>query len=111
MHASAWAVASRRRPQIHKIMQGLLDAHLLAGNAQALEVVSAMADYHHNRTAKVTSATRTALEHSCGGTPMAPALQLLRLGSVRAAGVTCYRKRGGLGQGLAFSAAAAALRS
>ncbi|MEE6306307.1 beta-L-arabinofuranosidase domain-containing protein [Plantactinospora veratri] len=33
----------------HKIMRGLLDAYLLAGNAQALTVVTAMGDWVHSR--------------------------------------------------------------
>jgi hypothetical protein len=38
--------------QIHKIMLGLVDAHVIAGIQQALEIVSKMADYHYERTAK-----------------------------------------------------------
>ncbi|WEH19632.1 beta-L-arabinofuranosidase domain-containing protein [Streptomyces sp. VNUA24] len=33
----------------HKIMRGLLDAHTLAGNAQALAIVSRMGDWVHSR--------------------------------------------------------------
>ncbi|MGW2511494.1 glycoside hydrolase family 127 protein [Streptomyces scopuliridis] len=33
----------------HKIMQGLLDAHTLAGNGQALEIASKMGDWVHSR--------------------------------------------------------------
>ncbi|MER5209634.1 beta-L-arabinofuranosidase domain-containing protein [Streptomyces sp. NPDC002838] len=33
----------------HKIMRGLLDAHTLAGNAQALEIASKMGDWVHSR--------------------------------------------------------------
>ncbi|WP_327730787.1 glycoside hydrolase family 127 protein [Streptomyces sp. NBC_00487] len=33
----------------HKIMRGLLDAHTLAGNAQALTIASAMGDWVHSR--------------------------------------------------------------
>lgn len=38
---------------IHKIMAGLLDAHLLVGNHRALEVVVKMANYHLKRSDKV----------------------------------------------------------
>jgi DUF1680 family protein len=37
----------------HKIMRGLLDAHTLAGNATALEVVRAMAEWAHSRLSKL----------------------------------------------------------
>jgi DUF1680 family protein len=36
---------------LHKIMAGLLDAHLLTGNAQALEIVSKIGDWAHSRLA------------------------------------------------------------
>ncbi|KAH7861219.1 hypothetical protein Vadar_023249 [Vaccinium darrowii] len=38
---------------IHKIMAGLLDHHILAGNAQALKVVTWMADYFYSRVQNV----------------------------------------------------------
>ncbi|GFH06972.1 predicted protein, partial [Haematococcus lacustris] len=38
--------------KIHKIMLGLLDAHVMGGSAQALTMVTAMADYFHARTSK-----------------------------------------------------------
>ncbi|KAG1655843.1 hypothetical protein FOA52_008285 [Chlamydomonas sp. UWO 241] len=41
---------------IHKIMAGLLDAHVLCGNARALTVVVAMADYHLRRFDAVVAA-------------------------------------------------------
>lgn len=34
-------------------MAGLLDAHTMGSNTQALQMVVAMADYHHARTKKV----------------------------------------------------------
>ncbi|WP_246113741.1 glycoside hydrolase family 127 protein, partial [Streptomyces montanus] len=37
----------------HKIMRGLLDAHTLAGNAQALEVASKMGDWVHSRLGRL----------------------------------------------------------
>jgi DUF1680 family protein len=37
----------------HKIMRGLLDAHTLAGNATALEVVRAMGEWVHSRLSKL----------------------------------------------------------
>ncbi|WAU81272.1 glycoside hydrolase family 127 protein [Streptomyces sp. Qhu-G9] len=37
----------------HKIMRGLLDAHTLAGNAQALTIASAMGDWVHSRLARL----------------------------------------------------------
>jgi len=40
---------------VHKIMAGLLDAHTMARSADALAMVTAMADYHHARTAQVVS--------------------------------------------------------
>ncbi|CAN6177541.1 unnamed protein product [Urochloa humidicola] len=38
---------------IHKIMQGLLDQHVVAGNGKALRMVVAMADYFAGRVASV----------------------------------------------------------
>jgi DUF1680 family protein len=38
---------------IHKIMQGLLDQHVVAGNGRALGMVVAMADYFAGRVANV----------------------------------------------------------
>ncbi|MFI1487482.1 beta-L-arabinofuranosidase domain-containing protein [Streptomyces sp. NPDC020747] len=40
----------------HKIMRGLLDAHTLAGNAQALEIVSKMGDWVHSRLGRLPKA-------------------------------------------------------
>lgn len=40
----------------HKIMRGLLDAHTLAGNAQALEIVSGMGDWVHSRLGHLPAA-------------------------------------------------------
>ncbi|MBV1942201.1 glycoside hydrolase family 127 protein [Streptomyces sp. BV286] len=40
----------------HKIMRGLLDAHTLAGNAQALTIASAMGDWVHSRLARLPKA-------------------------------------------------------
>ena len=42
----------------HKIMAGLLDAHELTGNAQALEVVTAMAHWVHGRLGRLDDARR-----------------------------------------------------
>src|SRR5690606_28089585 len=39
---------------LHKTMQGLLDAHLVAGNEQALDIVVKMADWWHDIAADVT---------------------------------------------------------
>ena len=38
---------------LHKILAGLLDAHTLAGNAQALEVASKIGDWTHSRLSKL----------------------------------------------------------
>ncbi|MFE7270922.1 glycoside hydrolase family 127 protein [Streptomyces sp. NPDC057623] len=40
----------------HKIMRGLLDAHTLAGNAQALRIVSGMGDWVHSRLGRLPRA-------------------------------------------------------
>ncbi|MDX3243356.1 glycoside hydrolase family 127 protein [Streptomyces sp. ME18-1-4] len=40
----------------HKIMRGLLDAHTLAGNAQALAIASAMGDWVHSRLGRLPKA-------------------------------------------------------
>lgn len=40
----------------HKIMRGLLDAHTLTGNAQALRVVSGMGDWVHSRLGRLPKA-------------------------------------------------------
>ncbi|MGW0705583.1 glycoside hydrolase family 127 protein [Streptomyces sp. NPDC002643] len=40
----------------HKIMRGLLDAHTLAGNAEALTVASAMGDWVHSRLGRLPKA-------------------------------------------------------
>ncbi|MFF0160713.1 glycoside hydrolase family 127 protein [Streptomyces sp. NPDC005263] len=40
----------------HKIMRGLLDAHTLAGNAQALTIASAMGDWVHSRLGRLPKA-------------------------------------------------------
>jgi hypothetical protein len=37
----------------HKIMRGLLDAHTLGGSAQALEIVTGMADWVHSRLSRL----------------------------------------------------------
>ena len=53
---------------IHKIMAGLLDANLLTGNAQALEVLKKEADWVSWRNARLTDAQRQAmLETEQGG--------------------------------------------
>ena len=41
---------------LHKILQGLLDAHRLAGNTQALDVASRMGDYVYQRTTRFDNA-------------------------------------------------------
>eukprot|EP00955_Chlamydomonas_euryale_P097026 365048-Chlamydomonas_euryale.AAC.19 len=41
--------------QIHKIMAGLLDAHILCGNKRALHMVEAMAQYHLRRVDAVVA--------------------------------------------------------
>jgi uncharacterized protein len=41
----------------HKIMRGLLDAYLLAGNTQALDVVTRMGDWVHSRLSVLPRAT------------------------------------------------------
>ena len=41
---------------LHKIMAGLLDAHQLAGNVQALEIVTKIADWVHSRLAPLPQA-------------------------------------------------------
>ena len=38
---------------LHKILAGLLDAHTMTGNAQALEVASAIGDWTHSRLSKL----------------------------------------------------------
>jgi DUF1680 family protein len=38
---------------LHKILAGLLDAHTLAGNAQAIEVASKIGDWAHSRLSKL----------------------------------------------------------
>ncbi|MGC7096048.1 beta-L-arabinofuranosidase domain-containing protein [Amycolatopsis lurida] len=43
---------------IHKIMAGLLDMHLLAGNAQALTVLTGMAAWVHTRNSALTHTQR-----------------------------------------------------
>ncbi|MEV2217629.1 beta-L-arabinofuranosidase domain-containing protein [Streptomyces sp. NPDC050997] len=40
----------------HKIMRGLLDAHTLAGNAQALAIASKMGDWVHSRLGRLPTA-------------------------------------------------------
>ncbi|MER6788075.1 beta-L-arabinofuranosidase domain-containing protein [Streptomyces sp. NPDC000658] len=40
----------------HKIMRGLLDAHTLGGNAQALDIASAMGDWVHSRLGRLPTA-------------------------------------------------------
>ncbi|WSQ07103.1 glycoside hydrolase family 127 protein [Streptomyces sp. NBC_01231] len=40
----------------HKIMRGLLDAHTLAGNAQALAIASTMGDWVHSRLGRLPKA-------------------------------------------------------
>ncbi|TDC62373.1 glycoside hydrolase family 127 protein, partial [Streptomyces hainanensis] len=40
----------------HKIMRGLLDAHLLGGNEEALRIVSAMGDWAHSRLSRLPRA-------------------------------------------------------
>ncbi|MEU2281121.1 beta-L-arabinofuranosidase domain-containing protein [Streptomyces sp. NPDC013178] len=40
----------------HKIMRGLLDAHTLAGNAQALEIAAKMGDWVHSRLGRLPKA-------------------------------------------------------
>lgn len=40
----------------HKIMRGLLDAHTLGGNAQALGIASAMGDWVHSRLSRLPKA-------------------------------------------------------
>ena len=40
----------------HKIMRGLLDAHTLAGNGEALEIVSKMGDWVHSRLGRLPKA-------------------------------------------------------
>ena len=53
---------------IHKIMAGLLDAHLLCGNAQALDVLRRQADWVKLRMDRLTDAQRqAALETEFGG--------------------------------------------
>jgi DUF1680 family protein len=53
---------------IHKIMAGLLDANLLTGNAQALDVLKKQADWVHWRNARLTEAQRQGmLETEQGG--------------------------------------------
>ncbi|GII27754.1 glycoside hydrolase family 127 protein [Planotetraspora mira] len=55
---------------IHKIMAGLLDQYLLAGNAQALTVVQRMAAWVNTRTARLTTAQMQAsLQTEFGGMP------------------------------------------
>jgi uncharacterized protein len=39
---------------LHKIMRGLVDAHVLTGNAQALDIVSRMGDWVHSRLSRVS---------------------------------------------------------
>jgi DUF1680 family protein len=46
---------------LHKIMAGLLDAHLLAGNAQALDVLTKMAGWVKLRNDRLSSAQRQAM--------------------------------------------------
>jgi DUF1680 family protein len=46
---------------IHKIMAGLLDAHLLAGNAQALDVLKKQADWVVWRNGRLTDEQRQAM--------------------------------------------------
>jgi len=41
----------------HKIMRGLLDAYLLVGNAQALDVVTKMGDWVHSRLSRLSRTT------------------------------------------------------
>ena len=53
---------------IHKIMAGLLDAHLLCGNAQALEVLRKQADWVKLRMDRLSDAQRqAALDTEFGG--------------------------------------------
>jgi hypothetical protein len=55
---------------IHKIMAGLLDQHLLAGNGQALTVLSGMASWVKARTDRLTTAQmQSALRTEFGGMP------------------------------------------
>jgi uncharacterized protein len=42
---------------LHKIMRGLLDAYLLVGNAQALDVVTRMGDWVHSRLSVLSRTT------------------------------------------------------
>ena len=46
---------------IHKIMQGLLDQHLLLGNAQALDIVQKMARYFFKRITTLIATNGTAV--------------------------------------------------
>lgn len=53
---------------IHKIMAGLLDVHQLAGNAQALDVLEAKADWVQFRVGRLTEAQQqAALQTEFGG--------------------------------------------
>jgi DUF1680 family protein len=46
---------------LHKLLAGLLDAHELAGNPQALPVVIGMARWVHTRLARLSTSTRAAM--------------------------------------------------
>ncbi len=54
----------------HKIMQGLLDAYLYAGNEQACQMVWRMADYVAQRMSKLDDATIERMLYSVGANPV-----------------------------------------
>lgn len=54
----------------HKIMQGLLDAHLAIGNKKALDAVIKMAEYVNNRMSKLTEQTIEKIFYTAQANPV-----------------------------------------